>query len=434
MYANLLLRETFKPTSFWRFQSILHSLGPVTAGLLEGRLQPVVVVISIIATCPWAVQTASADEPAASASRAPKEPADETPAVVKVQRAVQATKAQLESGETMVALPFADTSDWILTGTGEWLRGRVDWMRNDIMEFDSDEFGPLEIHMRDVAGIHASRVDTYVFDDRSSLLGRAIITTDRVLVETEPGVENRARDTLWAIVEGGGRELDYWSTMLDLGFSANRGNSNQVDFNLGWRIVREDKRTLTELAYGLNMGRAEGKQTVSRHIAAFLNQVWLSELFFVQPIVGQLLSDRFQDVRFRAQPAVAVGVRFLDTPNVWWTFSTGPGYQYLKLYDPLVGVDDSYHDGLVRFATRARFDMSSDIFLTIHWMTNLTYTTVGNTNHTGTAELQIEVTNIFNFDVSFLYLRTEEPPPRANGTFPVKNDYRLIFGIALQLG
>ena len=112
----------------------------MTAGLLEGRLQPVVVAISIIATCPWAFATASADEAATSASRAPEEPADETPAVVKVQRAVQATKAQLESGETMVTLPFADTSDWILTGTGEWLRGRVDWMRNDIMEFDSDEF------------------------------------------------------------------------------------------------------------------------------------------------------------------------------------------------------------------------------------------------------------------------------------------------------
>ena len=103
----------------------------MTAGLLEGRLHPVVVAISIIATCPWAFATASADEAATPASRAPEEPADETPAVVKV---------QLESGETMVTLPFADTSDWIQTGTGEWLRGRVDWMRNDIMEFDSDEF------------------------------------------------------------------------------------------------------------------------------------------------------------------------------------------------------------------------------------------------------------------------------------------------------
>jgi putative salt-induced outer membrane protein YdiY len=402
--------------------------------LVEGRCQRVVLAMSVIATCPWAFVTASADEPAPPASSDPGEPAEDSLVVVKVQRAVQATKAQLNSEETMLTLPFADTSDWILTGTGEWLRGRVDWMRNDIMEFDSDEFGPLEVHMRDVAGIHAPHVDTYVFDDRSSLRGRAIITADRIVVETEAGVENRPRDTLWAIVEGGGRELDYWSTMLDIGLSANRGNSNQVDFNLGWRIVREDKRTLTELAYGLNMGKADGEQTVSRHIAAFLNQVWVSELFFVQPIVGQLLSDRFQDIRFRAQPAVAAGVRFLDTPNVWWNVSTGPGYQYLKLYDPFVGVDDSQHDGLVRFATRARFDMTSDIVLTVHWMTNLTYTAVGNTNHTGTAELLIEVTNTFNFDVSFLYLRTEEPPPRANGTFPVKNDYRLIFGIALQLG
>jgi len=27
---------------------------------------------------------------------------------------------------------------------------------------------------------------------------------------------------------------------------------------------------------------------------------------------------------------------------------------------------------------------------------------IGNTNHTGTADLFIEITNIFNFDISFL--------------------------------
>ena len=78
--------------------------------------------------------------------------------------------------------------------------------------------------------------------------------------------------------------------------------------------------------------------------------------------------------------------------------------------------------------------MGDDIYLLIFWSTQLTYTTIGNTNHTGTADLFIEVTNIFNFNVSFLYLRTEKPPPRANGTFPVKNDFQLIVGIALQFG
>ena len=346
---------------------------------------------------------------------------------------VRAVEEQLESGGP-VTLAFADESDWLLTRSGEWLRGGVDWMRDDIMEFDSVEFGPLEIHMRDVVGVHAPHKDTYVFDDRSSLYGRAMVTPDHVIVETEAGVEIRSRETLWAIVEGGAREIDYWSATLNLGLSANRGNSSQVDFNLGTRIVREDRRTLTELGYMLNLGRAEGQQTVSRHIVLFLNQVWINEMFFVQPIVGQLLSDRFQDITFRAQPATAAGIRFLDRPRAWWNVSAGIGYEYLRLYRPFVTVEDPQHDGLVRFATGARFDFTDDIYLQVDWATNLTFTTIGNTNHIGTADLFIEVTNILNVHCSFLYLRTEEPHPREDGTVPLKNDYFFVMGVSLQLG
>lgn len=405
-------------------------------GLREGCLRGAVVGLIVIAAWRCLGGTVLADEPMepAAAAAVPDRPAEDSLAVVEVQRAVQAVERQIEAGESDITLRFADTSDWILTNTGEWLRGRVDWMRDDVMEFDSDEFGPLEVRMRDVAGAHAPRVDTYVFDDRTSLQGRAMITKERVIVETKEGIEVRPRDNLWAIVEGGSRELDYWSTRLNLGLSANRGNSNQVDFNLWWMLVREDKRTLTELAYSLSLGRAEGEQTVGRHLVMFANKVWITEILFVEPIVGHLLNDKFQDIRFRAAPAATIGVRFLDKPKAWWNVSTGPGYQYLNLYDPFVTVDDPQHDGLVRFATRARFDMTDDIYLLINWATHLTFTTIGNTNHTGTADLFIEITNIFNFDVSFLYLRTEEPPPRANGTFPVKNDFQLIFSVALQLG
>jgi putative salt-induced outer membrane protein YdiY len=253
-------------------------------------------------------------------------------------------------------------------------------------------------------------------------------------VETADGVEVRPRETLWAIVEGGSRELDYWSATLDLGLSANRGNSNQVDFILGLSIVREDRRTLHELAYTLVLGRAEGEQTVSRHLVLFRSDVWMTDRFFVNPVVGQLLSDRFQDITFRAQPAAGGGVRFLHTPNAWWDISLGLGYQYNKLTDPLTGIQNPQNDGIVRFATRARFDITEDIYLLINWATNLTFTKIGNTNHSGTADLLIEVTNVLNLNASFLYLRTEEPQPRSDGTFPVKNDYLLIFGLTLELG
>ena len=60
--------------------------------------------------------------------------------------------------------------------------------------------------------------------------------------------------------------------------------------------------------------------------------------------------------------------------------------------------------------------------------------TRGGTNHTGIAEIFFEVTNILYLQATFIYLRTEEPTRRADGTFPSKNDYFLTFGISLHLG
>jgi hypothetical protein len=308
-------------------------------------------------------------------------------------------------------------------------------MRDDILSFDSDEFGEVEINMREVAEIHAAKVHTYLLDDQSRLIGPAMITRDSVAVQTEGGLVVRPRNDVWSIVEGGGREIDYWSLALDVGLGLNRGNSNQADVNLRFNVNRDGKRTMTELDYIMNLGYADRETNVSRHILTFGNRVWLTRRWFVEPIVGQLLSDKFQDIRFRAQPAVTAGVRFLDIPSkALWDLAIGPGYQYVRLFDPFPGTKNPEHDGLVRFHTRARFDFTPDVFFTFQWVSNLTYTSIGNTNHTGIAELFFEVTNILYLQSTFLYLRTEEPTRRADGTFPSKNDYFLTFGISLQLG
>jgi hypothetical protein len=44
------------------------------------------------------------------------------------------------------------------------------------------------------------------------------------------------------------------------------------------------------------------------------------------------------------------------------------------------------------------------------------------------------VTTLFGFNFSFLYLRTEQPFPRSDGTFPEKNDYQFVVSLSLNLG
>jgi hypothetical protein len=355
--------------------------------------------------------------------------------VVEVKDALDLARKQLRSEENTETLPFADSSDWLRTTSGEWVRGRIDWMREDLLSFDSEEFGELEINMREVAEIHAATVNTYLLDDRTKLIGPAMLTVNGLAVQTADGVVVRPREELWSIVEGGGREIDYWSAAFDVGMALNRGNSNQVDLNLRVGVTREDQRTLTEVVYLLNLGYADRELNVSRHVLPFANRVWLTRMWYVEPIVGQLLSDKFQDIRFRAQPAATAGIRFLNIPSkALWDLAIGFGYQYLRLLQPLVGVENPQHDGLTRFQTRARFDLTPDISLVLRWVTNLTFTDVGNTNHTGFSEFLFEVTNVIYLQASFLYLRTEEPEPRFDGSLPSKNDFFLTLGISLQLG
>jgi len=70
----------------------------------------------------------------------------------------------------------------------------------------------------------------------------------------------------------------------------------------------------------------------------------------------------------------------------------------------------------------------------LEWRTNLVYTTIGNTNHVGNLDFSLRVTTLLYLNTSFLYLRTEEPFPRSDGTVPKQNDYQVVFGISLRLG
>ncbi len=145
--------------------------------------------------------------------------------------------------------------------------------------------------------------------------------------------------------------------------------------------------------------------------------------------------DKFQNVRLRATPAAGVGFHLITTYVVNWDLEFAPaGYQYLSLLDPAPTVQDPQSDGYMMFRMFADIDFTNDIQLLLEWRTNLVYTTIRNTNHVGNLDFSLRVTTILYFDTSFLYLRTEEPFPRSDGTIPKKNDYQVVVGISLRIG
>jgi len=365
----------------------------------------------------------------------PEQAVEADQAVIEVDEAMGEIEAEIEEGlPADFTIRFGDTYDWLRLTSGEWLKGTVKRMRDTRIEFDSDKLDLVEFDWEKVEQLHSPQVHTYVFKDKVDVVGRAVVMKDKVLVETADGVETHARNELLSIVAGEPRERNWWSSKLGLGFSANAGNTNQGSLTAYFELARADYRTLSRLRYDGTIGYANREENVNRHIGTAEVRLYLSQRWYFVPAEAQLLNDRFQNIHLRATPGASAGVHVFETKKVEWDLEAGLGYQYLEFLSTAAGVKNPQSDGFVSVGTWADFEFVDDVDLELEWQTNIVYTTIGNTNHTGRATFSVEVTEIFDFETKFIFLRTENPPPRSDGTVPAKNDYQLIVSVALEIG
>jgi len=332
-------------------------------------------------------------------------------------------------------IEFGDEYDWVRLASGEWLRGNLERMRDGSMEFDSSELKLLTYDWKKVQEMHSPKPNSYNFTDGTDLVGPAMINEEFVVVQTVDGLMTRPRAELQAIIEHTRRERNYWSTVLRMGLTANAGNTENLTFNAFWQLVREDTLTRAAISYDGTFGTASRAEVANRHLAGGDVDIFVHPIIYVKALTGQLLYDKFQNIRLRATPAAGVGFHLITTYVVNWDLEFAPaGYQYLSLLDPAAAVENPQSDGYMMFRMFADLDFTDDIQLLLEWRTNLVYTTIGNTNHVGNLDFSLRVTTLLYLDTSFLYLRTEEPFPRSDGTVPKQNDYQVVFGISLRLG
>ena len=294
-------------------------------------------------------------------------------------------------------IEFDESHDWIRLTSGEWLRGDLNWMRDKDFEFDSDKLDIITKAWSKVDQFHSRQVNTYVFKGKADATGRAMVTKDEVIVETGEGVKTFARSELIAIVEGGLRERDWWSMRLAAGFSGSAGNTNQGSLNTDFGLARADQFTIAAVDYRGTFGYANREETVNRHLgrAAVILFIW--ERFYLVPAYAELFNDRFANIRFRASPASLGGVHIFDTRTQTGTSSPASDTSTRAISARRLAPRIRRNDGFVVVHTNWDFDITGDVELELDWRSNVVFTTIGNTNHRGSAIFSIEISDIFDF-------------------------------------
>ena len=342
-----------------------------------------------------------------------------------------------ETGE--VGLPggffieFGDNNDWIQFKAGEWLKGELKWMRQKEAQFKSKKLNLMTFKWKDIVQLQARKTKTFVFEGKVLETGRAMVTREEVIIETADGVKIYPREQLVSIIRGEPRERNYWSTRLRAGLSGAAGNSRNLSLNAFWSLMRADQHVRSLISYEGAFGYASREETVNRHIGDAEVTVYVTRRLYVNALVAQFLNDRFQNLRMRATPSAGVGVHLFDTRKVEWNLDGGPGYQYTNLLSIEMGATNPQHDGTISVGSFFKWKFIPDNKIELEWRSNLVYTQIGLTNHTGSARLKLKITSIFRFTTEFMYLRTESPPAKEDGTRPKSNDYQLVVGVLVRI-
>jgi putative salt-induced outer membrane protein YdiY len=327
--------------------------------------------------------------------------------------------------------PNPKDSDWLRLKSGEWLKGDIILLRDEVLEFDSDKLDKLELDWDDVAELRSPRLNTCLFEGRRIATGTLLIREGIVVVggETE---QRFKRQDLQSIIPGKPTELNFWSGKVSIGLTARSGNTNQTEFSAFASARRETPLTRLDLDYRGNIGQLEGVENVNNHTLNGRFDVFLTRRLSLIPMWVNVFRDPFQNIGVRVTPAVGVGYRLFKHGDFKWDVALGPAMQYTRLDSVAAGEPQAATNAAMIFATRLEKDLTSRIDLKFNYNVQIGVPDTVNTNQHLDVGFSVDLIGELDLDLTFVWDRVGDPQPDAAGNVPKKDDFRLSLGLGLS--
>ena len=322
--------------------------------------------------------------------------------------------------------------DWIRLTSGEWLKGDILTLRDDKLEFDSDEMDEQTFDWEDVAEVRSSRMYTYVFTDWTSLIGTALILDDRVAISSHGEDLVRERSELLSIVPAAGREWDHWDGKAGVGLAFRRGNTVKTDLTYQGFIRRQDKITRTRLDFNGAIGEDGGVQNVNNHRSILKMDLFATPRFYVTLWNVRAYLDKFQNIDIQITPSAGIGYHAIKKKKISCDLETSGGYQYTRYRSVEPGEDQDKWNGSLTTTIRIETDPLKRLDADFLYSAQLGIPDLGATTMHGELIFSIELTKVLDVDISWLWDRVESPEPREDGTVPKQDDVRLTVGLGID--
>jgi putative salt-induced outer membrane protein YdiY len=324
--------------------------------------------------------------------------------------------------------PSEDGWDWARLDTDEWIKGELISMHKEIMLFDSDKFGEVEIDWEDVVDLRLVRPRVFRRIGRRTYAGMGEIRDGMLHVLTREGeeVEFPASEVV-SIVYTQEAELRNWRVRIGANLAARQGNTDQQDLTATASLRRETAFARWQTSYNGTFSRVDSDRTANNHRASTQLDSFVTRYFFVRFPGFEFYKDEFQNIEARYTPGAGLGYQPIDTRLVEFLATIGGAAQITQFENG--GQDE---DAAILFSSDLLFDLPRDIDLDFGYRLQLVVTDLDKTNHNTSAVMSFSVWDPIDLDVGAYWDRIERPERDGNGDRPESDDFRLTVGLSVE--
>jgi putative salt-induced outer membrane protein YdiY len=328
--------------------------------------------------------------------------------------------------------PVPEKYDWVQLTSGEWLKGEIKTFYEKTLEFDSEKLKLLDIKWKDVQQIRSPRYFSIRFEGPVIVVGILRVTGDKVYVTVGRHTQEFDRNQLIAFSPGQLKELNYWSGKVSLGINDSSGNTNQVQFTATANVKRQTPSNRFVMNYLGNYTETESTQTVNNHRLDGYFDIFKTRKYYLRPVFAEYYRDPFLNIQYRISFGTGIGYHIINTPKTTWDLTGGPAYQETQFISVQAGQSDNESTPALVVSTSYDTELTRKIDLKAGYTFYIVNQASGSYTHHIITTLETELTKRFDFDISFVWDRTKDPTPNADGTIPKSNDFQLIFSIGID--
>lgn len=324
-----------------------------------------------------------------------------------------------------------DSADWLQLKSGEWIRGRLYYIQERKVEFDSDVLKDFTLDLKDVRQVYTANQLFAKFNGRDQIYGRVVVSNEVVEV-FGPEQVSLPRDQLTGITPGGKREVDFWSGNLSLGLSLQSGNSRQATLSTSAELARRTPATMIQLNYLGNYSVVEGVQSANNHRLNGLYDIRLNRSWFVRPASLEYYKDELANIAHKGTMGVGLGYYIFDREGLEWRVAGGPGYQITKFETVQAGQPDTRSTPAAVLQTTFKADLTRRLKFIETINFTLTSAEAGLYSHHAVSTLDFEIKRHLDLNVSFVWDYLQNPQTESSGFLPQHSDFRLNVGVGVK--